>query len=361
MKISVITVCYNAAAVIDKCLQSVAEQTHDDIEHIVIDGLSSDGTVDVVRRYPHVATLVSEPDHGIYDAMNKGLDHVTGDFVLFLNADDQFASARSLTNSVKAIGRNPGGDVYYGALEVRTLDGMATVFRPPRPAEAAGLMICGCLPHQSTLARPAVFAKTGRFDLRYRYHADYDWFLKILGDPMIDVRSVDEVIGSFREGGASSQLAAGQPEVYAIQNSAPLYATPEWDRKRIVVLQEAFLRERIEADRLRGEMRDLREAACGARRAAIPPAPPSRVSITAGWRSATDTAGLSLGRIRDAVLLWTRHLRWRMLEACVRYLPRGAVDGLRRLRVLGRRGPAAASAGANRPLRDRMPYRDRTR
>ena len=216
MKISIITVCYNASAVIETCLQSAAEQTHPDIEHIVIDGRSTDGTVAAVRRYPHVATLVSESDQGIYDAMNKGLDHVTGEYVIFLNADDKFASAKALARGAAAIERNPGGDVYYGWLEVRPLDGAPVVFRPPPPAEAPTLMICGCLPHQSTLARPSVFAKTGRFDLRYRCHSDYDWFLKILADPAIDVRSIDVAIGSFQEGGISSQLAAGQPEVYAI-------------------------------------------------------------------------------------------------------------------------------------------------
>jgi glycosyltransferase involved in cell wall biosynthesis len=336
MKISVITVCYNASAVIETCLQSAAEQTHPDIEHIVIDGRSSDETVATVRRYPHVATLVSERDQGIYDAMNKGLDHVTGEYVLFLNADDRFASATALANAVAAIERDPGGDVYYGWLEVRPLDGTPTVFRPPPPAEAPELMICGCLPHQSTLTRPSVFARTGRFDLRYRCHSDYDWFLKILADPMIDVRSMHEVIGSFQEGGISSQLAAGQPEVYAIQNRSPLYATPEWDKKRIVALQEAFLRERLETDRLRGEIRAIRERACSVQRADALPDPAFGEPIKTDWRTTADAARIALGEVRDTVRLRLRRLRWRILEACVRYLPRGAVDVLRRIRTYGR-------------------------
>src|SRR5262249_47252445 len=153
------------------------------------------------------------------DAMNKGLEHVTGDFVLFLNADDRFASRAALARAVAKIEQDPGGDVYYGCLHVRPEDGPPHVFRPPKPADAATFMVCGCLPHQSTLARPSVFARTGRFDLRYRYHADYDWFLKVLADPAIDVRLMDAVVGSFRLGGASSRLAEGQPEVYAIQNA----------------------------------------------------------------------------------------------------------------------------------------------
>ena len=295
MRISVITVCYNAASVIENCLRSVAEQTHPDVEHIVIDGHSTDRTVEIVRGYPHVASLVSEPDSGIYDAMNKSLDHVTGDHVLFLNADDRLVSPTALAGAVAAINRDPGGDVYYGWLEVRPEDGTPHLFRPPKPDEAPILMICGCLPHQSTLARPSVFTRTGRFDLRYRYHADYDWFLKVLADPMIDVRSIDKVIGSFQLGGASSRLAEGQPEVYAIQDRSALYSSPEWDRRRINALQEALLQERIETARLRDEMRALR----------------------AGGQSV------------DRDLAWPH---WSLRAVCVRYLPLAMVDVLRRVR-----------------------------
>jgi glycosyltransferase involved in cell wall biosynthesis len=295
MKISVITVCYNAAPVIEGCLRSVAEQTHSDIEHIVIDGRSMDRTVDIVGRFPHVAALVSEPDRGIYDAMNKGLDRVTGDYVLFLNADDRFASRTALAGAVAAIERDPGGDVYYGWLEVRPEGGVPQVFRPPKPAGAATLMICGCLPHQSTLARSAVFARTGRFDLRYRYHADYDWFLKVLADPMIELRSIDEVIGSFQLGGASSRLADGQPEVHVIQDQSALYASPEWDRRRIKALQEALLQERIETARLRDEMQSLR---LGGR----------KVSWRRAWRHET------------------------LRAACIHYIPPAMLDILRRVR-----------------------------
>jgi hypothetical protein len=301
MRISIVTVCYDAAAVIESCLHSVAEQASRDIEHVVIDGSSTDGTQAIVRRFPHVAKLISEPDHGIYDAMNKGLDHVTGDYVLFLNADDRLALGTSLADAVAAIERDPGADVYYGALEVRPLNEPAFVFRPPGPEDAATFMVCGCLPHQSTLARPAVFARTGPFDLRYRYHADYDWFLKVLSDPLIDVRAIGTVIGSFRMGGASSQLAQGQPEVFAIQNQSPLYASAEWDRKRIEALQQAWLNERIEAQQLRDEL-----------------------------------AAASGGRPRAVLRTRMQRLRWRVLEGCVRYLPGGVLEGLRRGRAYGR-------------------------
>lgn len=258
MKITIITVCFNAEAHIGDCLASVAGQTHGSIEHIVIDGASVDRTVEIVRRFPHVKHLVSERDAGIYDAMNKGLGLATGDFILFLNADDRLPAAATLATAAEMIGRHPGADVYYGWLEVRPLEGAPSIYRPLPPEEAATLMICGCLPHQSTLARPSVFRKTGPFDLKYRYHADYDWFLKVLADPAIKVRALPCVIGSFKEGGASSQLAKGQPEVYAIQNASPVYAGAAWDERRIAEYQKTLLNERLENARLRERLRSSR-------------------------------------------------------------------------------------------------------
>jgi glycosyltransferase involved in cell wall biosynthesis len=257
MKISIVTVCFNASATIQACLASVADQTYPDIEHVIIDGQSSDTTLEIVRRFPHVAAVISEPDRGLYDAMNKGLSLISGDYVLFLNADDKFPRALTIAEAVVEIETTPGADVYYGALEVRPPSGQAYVFRPPAPEAAPEFMILGCLPHQSTLARPSVFDKTGRFDLQYRYHAEYDWFLKILADPTIDVRQLQATIGSFQEGGISSQLLKGQPEVFVIQKKSALYRSPEWDKIRISALQTALLRERIEVAR-------LRDASCGA-------------------------------------------------------------------------------------------------
>jgi glycosyltransferase involved in cell wall biosynthesis len=332
MKISIVTVCYNAATVIDGCLTSVAEQTYRDFEHIVIDGLSTDATIAIVQRYPHVTACVSEPDQGIYDAMNKGLDRVTGDYVLFLNADDAFESATTLARAVTAIDRDPGADVYYGWLEVRPLDGPPQVFQPPPPAEAPEFMVCGCLPHQSTLARPSVFARTGRFDLRYRCHADYDWFLKILADPGIDVRSISEVIGSFRLGGASSQLAEGQPEVYRIQNQSPLYEKPEWDKKRIEALQEAFLRERLETARLRDALRSATEQTRSIKSMEVKVDPVYRTLMAGRWRRFPGAGRAAVRQMRDIAVSQRQRLRWWFLETLVRLLPERAIDVLRRLR-----------------------------
>lgn len=254
MKISIVTVCFNASATIHATLASVAEQTYPHVEHVIVDGQSSDSTLEIVGRLPHVSKAISEPDTGLYHAMNKGLSLISGDYVLFLNADDKFPTASTIAQVVAEIETNAGADVYYGSLEVRPLAGNAYVFRPPPPEAAPEFMILGCLPHQSTLARPSVFEKTGRFDLQYRYHAEYDWFLKILANDAIDVRQLNATIGSFQEGGASSQLHKGQPEVFVIQDKSSLYRSPQWDKVRIAALQNALLRERIEAAQLRNTL-----------------------------------------------------------------------------------------------------------
>ena len=98
MKISVITVCFNSAATLEQTLKSVASQSHADVEHIVVDGASTDDTPAIIaRNRDRLATVISEPDRGIYDAMNKGLANATGDVICFLNADDQYTSSNVLS------------------------------------------------------------------------------------------------------------------------------------------------------------------------------------------------------------------------------------------------------------------------
>jgi len=103
MKISIITVAYNSDKTIEETLKSVAEQTHSDIEHIIVDGGSTDNTLEIVNKYPHVSKLVSEPDEGIYDAMQKGVKLATGDVIGVLNSDDLFDSATVIEEISKTL------------------------------------------------------------------------------------------------------------------------------------------------------------------------------------------------------------------------------------------------------------------
>jgi glycosyltransferase involved in cell wall biosynthesis len=252
MKVSVITVCMNAAHCIERGLQSVASQSYSDIEYIVIDGVSTDGTLDILNRYRgDIDVLISEKDEGIYDAMNKGIRKSQGDLIYFLNADDFFYSSRAVELVVDFIAAHPKAQVVYGGIEVRMSGTRPQIFMPPPAEEALQFLVSGSLPHQATFARRGVFARTGLFDTRYRSHADYDWFLKVATDPAINMMYAPVVVASFLLGGASSQLERGERERHAIQNAVPLYQTTEWLKRRVEIYQETYLTLRLEVERLR--------------------------------------------------------------------------------------------------------------
>ena len=243
--ITIITVCRNASPTLEACLISVAEQTYQYIEHIVIDGKSNDGTSAILERHRGaLALVVCEPDTGIYDAMNKGLLSARGEFILFLNADDRLVGPSAISDAIAQIARAPDHDIYYGALEVLRA-GKSTRHDPPPPDGALQEMVVGCLPHQSTFTRRGVFDRTGPFNLRWHIHSDYDWWLRVLSDPTIRLYRISTMVTTYALGGASSNLEKGQPEVYAIQNDAVVYRTPEWDRRRIEIYQQALLSIRV--------------------------------------------------------------------------------------------------------------------
>ncbi len=248
VKFSIITVSRNAAGHIAECLASVARQTYEHAEHIIVDGASTDGTQKIVARHnQRVSKFISEPDAGIYDAMNKGVHLASGDYVLFLGADDFLFDPQVLDDIAALIAREDRPDLIYGDIEVRQTDGHRVISRPPPPAEALAFMICGCLPHQATFAERSLFLdRVGLFDTRYRVQADYDWFLRALGTPNLQIRHVNRIVSSFRLGGTSSLLRRGQEETFAIQNAFPIYRQPEWVERRLYEFQKHLLDYRIQ-------------------------------------------------------------------------------------------------------------------
>jgi glycosyltransferase involved in cell wall biosynthesis len=237
VEFSIITVTKNAAATLERSILSVAEQQHRPLDYIIVDGASSDATAAIAQRYSNVVTrFVSEPDQGIYDAMNKGLALARGDFVFFLGADDRLADERVLADVAASLDAAPC-DFLYGGIEVRFLDGRVVPFMPPPPEEALAFMIHGCLPHQASFASRRAFAVAGTFDTRYRIAGDYDWFLRVLTRNDLVTRRIERIIGSYQMGGLSNRLRPSQAEVYAIQNALPLYRRAEWLKRRVRVFQ----------------------------------------------------------------------------------------------------------------------------
>jgi glycosyltransferase involved in cell wall biosynthesis len=207
MKISVITVCYNAAATIADAVQSVAAQDHSDIEHIVIDGGSRDGTLDILERNKsRISRIVSEPDRGIYDAMNKGVALATGDVVGFLNADDWFAHAGVLSRVAAQFG-NPEIDACYADLVYVDQSNPESIVRywKSRPYRD-GLCERGWMPaHPTFYVRRGIYQRHGVFDLRYRLQADYEICMRFLAVKHVRAVYVPEIWVRMRMGGATNR------------------------------------------------------------------------------------------------------------------------------------------------------------
>lgn len=198
-RLTVITVAYNAAAHIEQTILSVAEQAEQNIEYLVIDGGSRDGTVDILRRLSaHIGRWVSEPDSGIYDAMNKGIALARGDWILFLNADDYFSgpdAVRKLLDSA-----DDSVSIVAGGTLIKYADA-ERIFRPhPR----LGLKLQLPFMHASTIVRRSALDACGGFDERYRIAADCDLFLRLIGSGH-KFRCIPDVVSVMRDGGVSSR------------------------------------------------------------------------------------------------------------------------------------------------------------
>lgn len=173
-KISVVTVCYNAVTVIEETMLSVLNQTYPNVEYIIIDGGSTDGTVDIIKKYAEkLAYWVSEPDKGIYDAMNKGISVATGEYLNFMNAGDSFHN-NDVIQSVFSKAYPLNCNVIYGKTKVTYKKGTYIV----TPPKIITLLKKMCLCHQSIFVRTQAY-RNNKFDLSYKIIADYVFLLQL--------------------------------------------------------------------------------------------------------------------------------------------------------------------------------------
>lgn len=180
-KFSIITVTYNAEAVLEDTIQSVISQTYRHVEYIIIDGASKDGTLGIIEKYRNrIHHLVSEPDRGLYDAMNKGLALATGDYLCFLNAGDSFHEDDTLQQMVHTLTNAELPDVIYG--ETALVDKERHFLRMRRLSAPEvltwksfrqGMLVC----HQAFFAKRSLVVF---YDLNYRFSADFDWCIRIM-------------------------------------------------------------------------------------------------------------------------------------------------------------------------------------
>lgn len=224
IRFSIVTITYNAEAVLQRTLDSVCSQTYKGVEHLIVDGASKDGTLQLAERYKeqsdasdngHKIIIRSEPDRGIYDAMNKGLTQASGHYVVFLNAGDAFPAANTLEETVHRCRLNeypaaerPG--VLYGNTDI--VDGEGRYLHPRRlqPPEKLtwrsfrqGMLVC----HQAFYARTDI-AKNTQYDTRYRFSADVDWCIRVMRETErmgLPLCNINMVVANYTEEGATTK------------------------------------------------------------------------------------------------------------------------------------------------------------
>jgi glycosyltransferase involved in cell wall biosynthesis len=204
LKITIITVSYNAQGTIEQCVQSVIGQDYHNIEYIIIDGNSSDGTLSILEKYKkHIKVLMSEPDKGIYDAMNKGIALASGDVIGMLNADDFFADNDIITVVSNAFKHN-NPDIVYGDLDYIKPDG--STFRKWRSGTyKKGMFNMGWMPpHPTFYCRKAAFDKLGNYSLDYGTAADYELMLRFIHLNQLPVYYIARVLVKMSVGGVSN-------------------------------------------------------------------------------------------------------------------------------------------------------------
>ena len=217
MRITIITVTYNAASVLQRTLDSVSRQTFQQIEHLIIDGASKDDTVKIAKAYqekvPYPVIIQSEPDHGLYDAMNKGLHKATGDYLVFLNAGDTLHAddtLTTLTSHLLPLTSHLSPAVIYGDTAIVDSEGKFLHLRRLRPPKQLtwrsfkqGMLVC----HQAFYVRTDI-AQQEDYDLRYRHSADVDWCIRVMKraeEMRLPLVNTNTILADFMEGGNTTQ------------------------------------------------------------------------------------------------------------------------------------------------------------
>lgn len=204
MKVSVITVTYNSANTLQDCIDSVATQSYENVEHIIIDGNSTDDTLKIIKKNSSISAFISEPDNGLYEAMNKGLKLASGDIIGILNSDDVYAYNEVIADVVREI---EGYDALYADLCYVDSDDLNKV---KRYWKSGGFkrdsFKCGWMPpHPSLFLKKEVYEKYGDFNLELRSASDYELMLRFLYKARIETTYLPKVTVNMREGGFSNQ------------------------------------------------------------------------------------------------------------------------------------------------------------
>ena len=200
--ITIITITYNTGKIIKDCLDSVATQTFKEFDHIIVDGLSTDETLEFVNKFPHVTNIVSEPDKGIYDALNKGIKNSTGEIVGFLNSDDTFYDKNSLQHIIDAF--DDDTDCVFGDLIYTDKD--ENIKRIWKGSEfKKGAFNKGWMPaHPTFYCRRSVYEKLGLYDDSFKIAGDFELMLRFLEKYNIRSKYIPKTLVKMKVGGVSN-------------------------------------------------------------------------------------------------------------------------------------------------------------
>lgn len=207
LKITIITACYNSEKTIKTTLNSVCNQTFKEIEHLIIDGKSTDKTILIAKSYPHIKKIISEPDKGIYDAMNKGIKNASGDIIGFLNSDDLYVNNEVVSKVVSEFRKDPLLDSCYADLiYVNNLNTSKIVRYFKSSKFKQGLFSKGwCPPHPTFFVRRSIYEQYGSFDLNYHLASDFDLMIRFLEIHEIRSLYMAEPLVKMRMGGATNK------------------------------------------------------------------------------------------------------------------------------------------------------------
>jgi len=210
-KITIITIVYNSAQTLEQCIISVLGQTYQNIEYVVIDGGSTDGSIDIIKKYEHkVSKWISEKDAGIADGFNKGIKLATGDLIGIINADDWFESDAVET----IVGNLNNSQVYCGNINLVSEKGDIIV----RKSKVSWLNYGMYVMHPSVFVKRTVYESVGLFDVNLKIAMDFDLFLRIKKKGY-NICYIDKVIANMRTGGKSSDTVSMHKEELAVMKA----------------------------------------------------------------------------------------------------------------------------------------------
>ncbi len=213
--ISVITVVYNSVNFIEKTILSVINQSYPNLEYLIIDGGSTDGTLDIIAKYKkYIDVLITEADNGLYDAMNKGMALAKGDYLWFINSGDEIYDLNVLDNIFRR--ENQFADFYYGETEITDAEGNILGMRrhkAPKKLTWRTFLLGMKVSHQSMIVKRVI---TSPYDLQYRFSADFDWAVKALKKAQ-SIENTGLILSKFMDGGTTKKnLKAGLKERFVI-------------------------------------------------------------------------------------------------------------------------------------------------